>query len=129
MTLQTVDRYAYDWGKNPTDKELGDALGEAVPPLFLEKLMRHLVAISKRSTDPVKPRDDRDREPRPATKRADPSTPAVRKTDSPRRRNRATKPRNPSTSKSSGRNKARRSASAPSGPTTKKDARRGGNGH
>lgn len=37
--LQTVDRYSYDWGESPTDRELCDALGEAVPPLFFEKLL------------------------------------------------------------------------------------------
>ena len=43
--LQTVDRYPYDWGASPTDRELCDALGEAVPPLFFEKLLRHLVSL------------------------------------------------------------------------------------
>jgi len=47
-TLQTVDRYAYDWGENPTDRMLCNALGEAVPPLFFEKLTRHLEQISSR---------------------------------------------------------------------------------
>ena len=129
MTLQTVDRYAYDWGKNPTDEELCDAVGEAVPPLFFEKLTRHLVAVSKGTTDLVKPRDDRDREPRPATTRTDPTTPPVRKKAPARRPSRATKSRNPSISKSRGRNEVRRGASAPSGPTAKKAAKRGGKGH
>jgi len=47
-TLQTVDKYSYDWGENPTDRMLCDALGEAVPPLFFEKLTRHLEQISSR---------------------------------------------------------------------------------
>ncbi|MCH8134700.1 MAG: DNA cytosine methyltransferase [Proteobacteria bacterium] len=59
MRLQTVDRYSYDWGEAPTDRILRDALGDAVPPLFLEKLTRHLAAISTRSTDPVKYPDAR----------------------------------------------------------------------
>ena len=45
-TLQTVDRYSYDWGEKPTDRVLCDALGEAVPPLFFEKLTRHLKEVS-----------------------------------------------------------------------------------
>ncbi len=128
QVLQTVDRYAYDWGKNPTDKELGDALGEAVPPLFFEKLTRHLVAISTGTTDPVKLRDGCDREPRPATARTNPTTPPARKKASARRRGRATKPRNPIKSKPRGRKKAERGTSAPSRPTTKEDSKRGGNG-
>ena len=111
QVLQTVDRYGYDWGKNPTDTELCDALGEAVPPLFFEKLTRHLVAISKGTTNPLKPHDDRDLEPRPATTRTNP-----------------TKPRNPSISKSRGRKSTERGVNAPSGPTTKKHARQGGKG-
>lgn len=129
MVLQTVDRYDYEWGENPSDRVLCDALGEAVPPLFFEKLTRHLAAISKGSTDPVKPPDDVDREPRPATERADPSRPPAQKKESPRRRNRATKSRNPSTSNSRGRQKTRRDTSVPSGPTTEKDAKQGGKGH
>jgi DNA (cytosine-5)-methyltransferase 1 len=43
--LQTVDRYKYDWGESPTDRELCDALGEAVPPLFFEKLLRHIASL------------------------------------------------------------------------------------
>jgi len=43
--IQTVDRYPYDWG-NAADRELCDALGEAVPPLFFERLLRHLTSIS-----------------------------------------------------------------------------------
>lgn len=47
--LQTIQGYTggkhpgynYDWG-GASDKELCDALGEAVPPLFFEKLARHL---------------------------------------------------------------------------------------
>jgi len=100
MVLQTVDRYDYDWGDHPSDRDLCDALGEAVPPLFMEKLTRHLMAISKGTTDPVKPRDDSDREPRQATARANPTTPPVPDKGSDRDRNRITKPRNPSTSKS-----------------------------
>lgn len=43
--VQTVDRYPYDWG-GASDRELCDALGEAVPPLFFERLLRHLASIS-----------------------------------------------------------------------------------
>jgi len=127
--LQTVDRYAYEWGEKPTDTELGDALGEAVPPLFFEKLTRHLVAISKGTTDPVKPRDDGDREPRPATTRTNPTTPPVRKKETPRRPSRESKSRNPSISQSRGRKKTECNASIASGPTTKNAAKRGGKGH
>ncbi len=44
--IQTVDRYPYDWGEAVSDRELCDALGEAVPPLFFERLLRHLTSIS-----------------------------------------------------------------------------------
>ncbi len=128
IVLQTLDRYDYDWGENPSDRVLCDALGEAVPPLFLEKVTRHLAAISKGSTVPVKPPDDRDREPRPSTKRADPSMPPARKKESPRRRNRAMKPRNPFTPNSRGCSKTRCKTSAASGPTTGKGANQGGKG-
>lgn len=127
--LQTVDQYFYDWSKNPTERELCDALGEAVPPLFFEKLTRHLVAISKGTTDPVNSRDDCDREPRLATMRTSPTTLPARKKASARRPSRATKPRNPSIAKSRGRKKTGRGATAPSGPTTKDDSKRGGKGH
>jgi DNA (cytosine-5)-methyltransferase 1 len=43
--LQTVDRYPYKWGESPTDRELCDALGEAVPPLFFEKLLKHIASL------------------------------------------------------------------------------------
>lgn len=43
--LQTVDRYPYNWGESPTDRELCDALGEAVPPLFFEKLLKHIASL------------------------------------------------------------------------------------
>ncbi len=72
-TLQTVDRYLYDWGENPTDRMLCDALGEAVPPLFFEKLTRHLTAISWGSIDSQDDPADADREPRAATPRTDPT--------------------------------------------------------
>ncbi len=45
VVIQTVDRYPYDWG-GASDRELCDALGEAVPPLFFERLLRHLASIS-----------------------------------------------------------------------------------
>ena len=127
--LQTVDQYGYDWGKSPTDRELCDALGEAVPPLFFEKLTRHLVAISEGSVDPVRPLDDRDREPRTATKRADASTPPAPKKASARRRSRAARSRNPSTSNSRGRKKTECDTIVQSGPTAKKRAKQGGKGH
>jgi len=129
MVLQTVNRYEYDWGSDPSDSDLCDALGEAVPPLFFELLTRHLAAISKGATDPVKPRDDSDRQPRPATTRTNPTTPPARKKASPRRPSRETKSRNPSTSKARGPKKTERGANAPSGPTTKKAAKQRGNGH
>jgi hypothetical protein len=72
-TLQTVDRYAYDWGENPTDRQLCDALGEAVPPLFFEKLTRHLTAISWGSIDSQDDPAGADREPRAATPQTDPT--------------------------------------------------------
>lgn len=43
--IQTVDRYACDWGADPSDRELCDALGEAVPPLFFERLLSHLAGL------------------------------------------------------------------------------------
>jgi len=43
--IQTVDRYPYDWA-DASDRELCDALGEAVPPLFFERLLRHLTSMS-----------------------------------------------------------------------------------
>jgi DNA (cytosine-5)-methyltransferase 1 len=72
-TLQTVDRYSYDWGENPTDRMLCDALGEAVPPLFFEKLTRHLEEISRASTVSQDDPADADREPRAATQRTHPT--------------------------------------------------------
>jgi len=130
MVLQTVDRYEYEWGENPTDEDFGDALGEAVPPLFFEKLTRHLAAISKGSTGPGKPHDDRDRDrdPRPATKRADPSSPLARMKDPARRATRQPTPRKPSRSDPRGREKTRRSEEAPPAPTTANDGKRSGKG-
>lgn len=126
LVLQTVDRYAYDWGTNPSDRELCDALGEAVPPLFFEKLTRHLAAISDGSTGPVTPPDDRDREPRPAAMRADPSRPPVQGKPSTRRQDRPAKSRDAFTSDSHRRQKTRGGESTPSGPTTEKAAKHRG---
>jgi len=44
--IQTVDRYPCDWGPDPSDRELCDALGEAVPPLFFERLLSHLSGLN-----------------------------------------------------------------------------------
>ena len=41
--------HAYDWGSSPSDRELCDALGEAVPPLFFERLARRLSSIPYRT--------------------------------------------------------------------------------
>jgi DNA (cytosine-5)-methyltransferase 1 len=85
IVLQTVDRYDYDWGERPTDDDLRFALGEAVPPLFFEKLTRHLADISTGSTGPGMPPYGQDHEPRPATRRADPSRRPVPRKASARR--------------------------------------------
>ena len=57
------------------------------------------------TTEPVKPRDDGHRKPRPATKRAAPTNPPAWNKECATRHSRARKSRNPSTSSSPRRNK------------------------
>ena len=46
MVIQTISNYPYEWGNSPNSL-VEDVIGESIPPLFLEKLGRHLIELSK----------------------------------------------------------------------------------
>ncbi len=56
--IHTIDKYKYDWiradGKGTSDKLIREIIGESVPPYGLEKILNHLIELSKSNLSKIK---------------------------------------------------------------------------